>query len=126
MLGKKLSGCDLPMRGLIYLESIFNLSFGHGEVHIAFSTVVCVSIRCTLIEEHTNGHADLSQFFCFCTFSFCTVAQIAPTDSRLRPDIRLLEEGKADESAAEKHRLEEKQRAARKLRERQKDQWIPR
>lgn len=40
-----------------------------------------------------------------------------PTDSRLRPDQRLLENGKLDEAGNEKYRLEEKQRAARKRRE---------
>eukprot|EP00898_Chlorokybus_atmophyticus_P008225 jgi/Chlat1/8403/Chrsp80S07909 len=39
--------------------------------------------------------------------------EIAPTDSRLRPDQRLLEEGRYDEANAEKQRLENKQRKAR-------------
>ncbi|XP_056639637.1 oxysterol-binding protein 1 isoform X2 [Diorhabda carinulata] len=42
---------------------------------------------------------------------------VAPTDSRLRPDQRLMEEGLWDESNKEKIRLEEKQRAARRQRE---------
>lgn len=42
---------------------------------------------------------------------------VAPTDSRLRPDQRLMENGLWDEANAEKLRLEEKQRAARRLRE---------
>lgn len=42
---------------------------------------------------------------------------IAPTDSRLRPDQRLMEEGKWDEANEEKLRLEEKQRSARRQRE---------
>ncbi|XP_018401597.1 PREDICTED: oxysterol-binding protein 2 isoform X7 [Cyphomyrmex costatus] len=42
---------------------------------------------------------------------------IAPTDSRLRPDQRLMEDGRWDEANAEKLRLEEKQRAARRTRE---------
>lgn len=41
----------------------------------------------------------------------------APTDSRLRPDQRLMENGRWDEANAEKQRLEEKQRIARKKRE---------
>ncbi|KAB1272151.1 Oxysterol-binding protein 1 [Camelus dromedarius] len=41
----------------------------------------------------------------------------APTDSRLRPDQRLMENGRWDEANAEKQRLEEKQRLARKKRE---------
>ncbi len=39
---------------------------------------------------------------------------LPPTDSRRRTDQRLMEEGDLDRAAEEKHRLEEKQRAARK------------
>ncbi|CAH0595420.1 unnamed protein product [Chrysodeixis includens] len=39
---------------------------------------------------------------------------VAPTDSRRRPDQRLMEEGLWDDANAEKLRLEEKQRAARR------------
>lgn len=39
------------------------------------------------------------------------------TDSRLRPDQRLMEEGRWDEANSEKQRLEEKQRAVRRRRE---------
>ncbi|XP_028036582.1 oxysterol-binding protein 1 [Bombyx mandarina] len=39
---------------------------------------------------------------------------VAPTDSRLRPDQRLMEEGCWDEANTEKLRLEEKQRGARR------------
>lgn len=42
---------------------------------------------------------------------------VAPTDSRLRPDQRLMENGKWDEANVEKQRLEEKQRAVRRQRE---------
>lgn len=41
----------------------------------------------------------------------------APTDSRRRPDQRLMENGRWDEANAEKQRLEEKQRLSRKKRE---------
>uniref|UniRef100_A0A2K6ESC2 Oxysterol-binding protein n=1 Tax=Propithecus coquereli TaxID=379532 RepID=A0A2K6ESC2_PROCO len=37
---------------------------------------------------------------------------VAPTDSRLRPDQRLMEKGRWDEANAEKQRLEEKQRSS--------------
>jgi oxysterol-binding protein 1 len=46
-------------------------------------------------------------------------AGVAPTDSRLRPDQRLMEEGKWEEANKEKLRLEDKQRTARRLREQQ-------
>jgi hypothetical protein len=42
---------------------------------------------------------------------------VAPTDTRLRPDQRLMENALWDDANKEKLRLEEKQRAARKLRE---------
>uniref|UniRef100_A0A8C5UVG5 Oxysterol-binding protein n=1 Tax=Microcebus murinus TaxID=30608 RepID=A0A8C5UVG5_MICMU len=41
---------------------------------------------------------------------------VAPTDSRLRPDQRLMEKGRWDEANAEKQRLEEKQRSSRRRR----------
>uniref|UniRef100_A0A2I3HB97 Oxysterol-binding protein n=1 Tax=Nomascus leucogenys TaxID=61853 RepID=A0A2I3HB97_NOMLE len=39
---------------------------------------------------------------------------VAPTDSRLRPDQRLMEKGRWDEANTEKQRLEEKQRLSRR------------
>lgn len=47
------------------------------------------------------------------------------TDCRLRPDMRRLEAGDLDGAAAEKNRLEEKQREARKHRKKHKDIWEP-
>uniref|UniRef100_A0A3P8X3E1 Oxysterol-binding protein n=1 Tax=Cynoglossus semilaevis TaxID=244447 RepID=A0A3P8X3E1_CYNSE len=49
---------------------------------------------------------------------------VAPTDSRLRPDIRAMENGDIDAASREKERLEEKQRAVR--RERSKSEWSTR
>ncbi|XP_033726933.1 oxysterol-binding protein-related protein 1-like [Pecten maximus] len=73
-----------------------------------------------------------TQYFSFTLFAMAlnelnpeTAGQLAPTDSRFRPDIRLLEEGQIDAAAAEKNRIEEKQRSARKERKRRKDEWIP-
>ena len=51
--------------------------------------------------------------------------KLPPTDSRLRPDIQFLEEGNLDRASAEKHRLEEKQRAAKKFRESIGEAWVP-
>ncbi len=48
-----------------------------------------------------------------------------PTDSRLRPDQRLLENGLVEEAGNEKYRLEEKQRAARKRREADRETYKP-
>ncbi|KAG0704876.1 Oxysterol-binding protein 1 [Chionoecetes opilio] len=47
---------------------------------------------------------------------------VSPTDSRNRPDQRLMEEGQWDEANAEKLRLEEKQRATRRHREAEAEQ----
>lgn len=57
-----------------------------------------------------------------------TPTTLCPTDSRLRPDIRKLEEGDIDGAIAEKNRLEEKQRDARRARKAKKggDDWQPR
>ena len=47
---------------------------------------------------------------------------IAPTDSRMRNDQRLFEEGKIDEADKEKTRLEVKQRVSRKEKENKNEQ----
>lgn len=55
-----------------------------------------------------------------------TVGPIPPTDSRLRPDMRLYENGQIDEAASEKHRLEEKQREAqRRVEAGEIEKWRP-
>ncbi|CAK9436162.1 uncharacterized protein LODBEIA_P07200 [Lodderomyces beijingensis] len=50
---------------------------------------------------------------------------VAPTDTRLRPDQRDMEEGRYDQAADEKHRLEVKQRQARKRRDESGETYIP-
>lgn len=49
---------------------------------------------------------------------------IAPTDSRMRPDQRLMEAGLWDEANVQKQRLEECQRLERKRREAQATQAL--
>ncbi|XP_033986296.1 oxysterol-binding protein 1-like isoform X7 [Trematomus bernacchii] len=44
---------------------------------------------------------------------------VAPTDSRRRPDQKMMEDGRWDEANAEKQKLEEKQRIVRRERERE-------
>jgi hypothetical protein len=51
---------------------------------------------------------------------------IAPTDSRLRPDQRAMEEGEYDFAATEKNRVEEGQRARRRAREANGTEFVPR
>ncbi|XP_061487074.1 oxysterol-binding protein-related protein 2 isoform X1 [Rhineura floridana] len=48
---------------------------------------------------------------------------LAPTDCRLRPDIRHMENGEIDLASKEKERVEEKQRAARKERAKDETEW---
>ncbi|KAK4673791.1 hypothetical protein QC763_115030 [Podospora pseudopauciseta] len=50
---------------------------------------------------------------------------IAPTDSRLRPDQRAMEDGEYDFAATEKNRLEEAQRARRREREARGEEFTP-
>jgi hypothetical protein len=51
---------------------------------------------------------------------------ICPTDSRIRPDKRAYENGDVDLAASEKHRLEELQRARRRLRKENNEEFEPR
>ncbi|KAF2116120.1 Oxysterol-binding protein-domain-containing protein [Lophiotrema nucula] len=51
---------------------------------------------------------------------------LPPTDSRLRPDQRAAEEGELDRAEALKARLEERQRARRRVMEEHNEQWQPR
>ncbi|KAJ5175521.1 ATP12 ATPase F1F0-assembly protein [Penicillium canariense] len=50
---------------------------------------------------------------------------LPPTDTRLRPDQRAMEDGEYDLAATEKHRVEEKQRAKRRDREARGDIYRP-
>ncbi|KAF2480849.1 Oxysterol-binding protein-domain-containing protein [Neohortaea acidophila] len=51
---------------------------------------------------------------------------LPPTDSRLRPDQRAMEEGEYDFAAVEKTRVEEGQRARRRMREERGEEFEPR
>lgn len=51
---------------------------------------------------------------------------LPPTDTRLRPDQRAMEDGEYDLAASEKNRVEEKQRAARRVREVAGEEFEPR
>ncbi|KAI0968852.1 Oxysterol-binding protein-domain-containing protein [Xylaria arbuscula] len=50
---------------------------------------------------------------------------LAPTDSRYRPDQRAMEDGEYDFAATEKNRLEEGQRARRKERQQNGEDFVP-
>lgn len=53
------------------------------------------------------------------------VKWIAPTDTRLRPDQRAMENGEYDKAADEKNRVEEKQRAAKRERDEKNIKYQP-
>ncbi len=50
---------------------------------------------------------------------------LPPTDTRLRPDQRAMEDGEYDLAAKEKNRVEEKQRAKRRERELKGEEFVP-
>lgn len=50
---------------------------------------------------------------------------VSPSDTRLRPDQRAMEDGKYDDAGVLKNKVEEKQRAARKKRDQEKVKYRP-
>ncbi|XP_055084380.1 oxysterol-binding protein-related protein 1-like isoform X3 [Periophthalmus magnuspinnatus] len=83
-----------------------------------------------LIWKITPRPENSSKYYAFSTFAMqlnelekSMEGAIPPTDSRLRPDIRAMENGDIDLASAEKKRLEEKQRMARKNRSKSSEEW---
>jgi hypothetical protein len=70
-----------------------------------------------------NEIALRNQYYFFTPFAMCLNEQVTSsfelplTDCRYREDIRYLEKGQLDAASAEKHRLEEQQRADAKNRD---------
>ncbi|XP_036378061.1 oxysterol-binding protein-related protein 1 isoform X1 [Megalops cyprinoides] len=74
--------------------------------------------------------ANSTQMYSFTTFAMALnelhkdmEGVIPKTDCRWRPDIRAMENGDIDLASEEKKRLEEKQRAARKIRSKSDEEW---
>uniref|UniRef100_A0A3B4G5P8 Oxysterol-binding protein n=1 Tax=Pundamilia nyererei TaxID=303518 RepID=A0A3B4G5P8_9CICH len=83
-----------------------------------------------LIWKITPRPENSSKFYAFSTFAMQLneldkrmEGVIPSTDSRLRPDICAMEKGDIDLASAEKKRLEEKQRMARKNRTKSTEEW---
>ncbi|KAF3699381.1 Oxysterol-binding protein-related protein 1 [Channa argus] len=83
-----------------------------------------------LIWKITPQPDNSSKFYAFSAFAMqlneldkSMEGVVPPTDSRLRPDIRAMENGDIDLASAEKQRLEEKQRIARKNRTKSTEEW---
>lgn len=78
------------------------------------------------IEDHTKYYG----FTRFCVelneITDLERGKLPRTDTRLRPDQRLYENGLVDEADAEKQRIEQKQRERRKEFEQQGKPWLPR
>jgi hypothetical protein len=107
---------------------------GHNCIH--FNSNSLVSFPCDVIltpssrliwyrslSSMTENELSLrSQYYFFTPFALClneqTSSLVLPlTDCRYRKDIRYLENGEIDAASAEKHRLEEQQRADAKKRD---------
>ncbi|KAM4552148.1 oxysterol-binding protein-related protein 1-like isoform 3-T3 [Odontesthes bonariensis] len=83
-----------------------------------------------LIWKITPRPDNSAKFYAFSTFAMqlneldkSMEGVLPPTDSRLRPDIRAMENGNIDLASAEKKRLEEKQRVAQKNRSKSTEDW---
>ncbi|CAL1579616.1 unnamed protein product [Knipowitschia caucasica] len=83
-----------------------------------------------LIWKITPRPENSSKYYAFSTFAMLLneleksmEGVIPPTDSRFRPDIRAMENGDIDLASAEKKRVEEKQRMARKNRSKSSEEW---
>lgn len=75
--------------------------------------------------------ADSAQMYNFTSFAMTLNEMepetlLPPTDCRLRPDIRAMENGDMELSNSEKERLEEKQRASRRDRSVEEEEWCTR
>uniref|UniRef100_A0A5S6QXV9 Oxysterol-binding protein n=1 Tax=Trichuris muris TaxID=70415 RepID=A0A5S6QXV9_TRIMR len=82
------------------------------------------------VEAKPPSAADLFDFTYFAmelnSLELAESITLPPTDSRLRPDIRLLEKGNLDDAGKAKLRLEEKQRFDLEMRKKSKQTWVPR
>uniref|UniRef100_A0A672QTW1 Oxysterol-binding protein n=1 Tax=Sinocyclocheilus grahami TaxID=75366 RepID=A0A672QTW1_SINGR len=85
---------------------------------------------CCVAYCHSFSFLSFCQYYAFTSFALqlneldAEMERALPqTDCRLRPDIRALENGDIDAASAEKNRLEEKQRTARKHRSKSDEEW---
>ncbi|XP_057377919.1 oxysterol-binding protein-related protein 1-like isoform X1 [Daphnia carinata] len=100
-----------------------------GEIPKSSSTISLEIPNSTTLWEADPRPSYSSEYYHFTLFAMAlnelpppeTGIKICPTDSRFRPDIRLMEEGQIERAAQEKTRLEEKQRESRKARRSRKE-----
>lgn len=85
-----------------------------------------------LLWRITPRPAQSAQMYNFTSFAMTLnelepdVELLPPTDCRLRPDVRAMENGDIDAASTEKERLEEKQRAACRERSQDEEEWSTR
>ena len=86
----------------------------------------------TLLYEVEDHREDWERIYYFSTYTLQLnkltsemKEKLPPTDTRLRPDQRALENGDLTLASSEKTRIEEKQRESRKLREQSGAEWTP-
>ncbi|CAL9703296.1 unnamed protein product [Knipowitschia caucasica] len=98
-----------------------------------FQETVTVIPGSALLWRITPRPPNSAQMYNFTSFSMTlnelepnTERLLPPTDCRLRPDIRAMENGDIDTASLEKERLEEKQRVARKERSKDEEEWSTR
>jgi len=124
-----------------FCTGLFNHSPSGGDDYTDSSSSTADNHFHALLSEHPDAQLlwrvpprpdDSVQYYNFTYFAMSLneikddqKKSLPQTDSRFRPDMRMLENGDIDNASAEKHRLEEKQRAARKLRHKNKDAWSP-
>ncbi|KAF5282684.1 hypothetical protein FQA39_LY17516 [Lamprigera yunnana] len=114
-------------------ESV-SLDICDGEIPQSDSTYFMIIPNSSTIWSVNPRPPNCGDYYQFTTFamSLNEIEQgmekiLCSTDSRLRPDIRKLEQGDMDGAAVEKTRLEEKQRDASKRRKSKKStDWRPR
>ncbi|KZO99755.1 hypothetical protein CALVIDRAFT_544397 [Calocera viscosa TUFC12733] len=104
-----------------------------GAWHESFSRQLDAGDTLNVLWRASAMPPQAEQYYGFTTFAMqlneilpSQRAFLPPTDSRLRPDQRALEEGRVDEAEAEKLRLEQAQRRRRKERDDIGKSWEPR
>lgn len=110
----------------VCLHHLKPLPFSFAISLLSFVLFCCLAVL--LIVFRPSFHRDNAENMYFFSSLALTLNEseegIAPTDSRMRPDQRLMEAGLWDEANVQKQRLEECQRLERKRREAQATQAL--
>lgn len=111
-----MSPCNVTM----LCHGFWSLSFIDPYWWVCFRSIATLNDTVVyLCVDHSDGAETMYYFTALALTLNETEEGVSPTDSRRRPDQRLMEDGRWDEANAEKQRLEEKQRSVRRERERE-------